>query len=108
MGTAPGSGSTSAAVAVVPVPAALSEWQVMLSGEYKAYDTAVQKTIEDAFLRNENHVQVTIRGSEYMVHLKQPMKQVLMADPGRYRPIRRVPHDSIASPSALAEYIDLT
>ena len=84
------------APATATVPAGASHrtgtWEVLLGKQFKAYEeAAVQDQIEAAWLADEDQVEVTVRGSCYMLRISaSEMVQEAKGDPSRWRSIRRV------------------
>ena len=83
-----------AATATVPAGAShrTGTWEVLLGKQFKAYEeAAVQDQIEAAWLADEDQVEVTVRGSCYMLRISaSEMVQEAKGDPSRWRSIRRV------------------
>ena len=78
-------------------------WQVQLAGEFKPYEEAhVHEALEAALAGSADTVEVKVRGTAYIVHLKkQPMKQVQKHDESKSRQVRRVgPPATGPAPSA--------
>ena len=65
-------------------------WEVTLGSTWRAYDAAVQAQLEAAWERDEDEMEVVLRGQAYIVRLRGKMVQEVKADPQRWRAVRRV------------------
>ena len=69
-----------------------ADWQVLLGGSFKSYDDTVQAVIESAWAADEEEVEVQVRGSAYVILLREtPMIQQVKGDTSRWRKVRRAP-----------------
>lgn len=72
----------------------------MLGGQFRPYeDPAVQRTIETAYLRGDRSVEIRVRGTEYIIQLVEPLKQMQKSDSSRVRAVQRVMSTSLPPPS---------
>ena len=72
-------------------------WSVMLGGQFVPYEDAAQRTIEAAFLRGDRSVEVCVRGTEYILQLAEPFKQVVKSDSSRARAVQIVASSTTAA-----------
>ena len=63
-----------------------------LGGAFVPYESSVQPTLEKAYLAGQQTAEVMLRGTLYTIELRgaRPM-QINAQDPGRRRPVQRVP-----------------
>ena len=80
----------SSAVQRPSMGAAMVVWEVLLGGEFKAYERPVQAVLEAAFQQGASTATIEVQGQRYTVQLVgYQCKQVQLTDPSRTRRVRR-------------------
>lgn len=75
----------------------MATWSVLLQGSYVPYDSAVNAAIEESYQKNESDVEVSVRGTRYLINFGE-LKQRQVSDTTRQRVVKR--ERAAAVPSA--------